>query len=218
MNVRKNGRHRVLVISPHPDDEAIGCGGTLRKHVLEGSRVHVVFLTSGEAGGHGRPPAETGALREREAQAAADVLGIERIEFYREPDGKLRATPGLVERLRTKLARWRPKRIYLPHGQETHEDHRAAARLLRRALAPAEAADLHPEVRLFEVWTPLQRMDEIVDISNHVETKRAAIQAYASQCAVMRLDEAILGLNRYRGEMHSWPGGDYAEVFAAMRR
>jgi hypothetical protein len=34
----------------------------------------------------------------------------------------------------------------------------------------------------------------------------------------MRLDEAILGLNRYRGEMHSWPGGDYAEVFAAMRR
>ena len=41
---------RVLVISPHPDDDVIGCGGTLRRHVLDGDEVRVIYLTSGERG------------------------------------------------------------------------------------------------------------------------------------------------------------------------
>ena len=61
-----------------------------------------------------------------------------------------------------------------------------------------------------------QRIDEVVDISPYVEIKREAIRAHRSQCAEIDLDQAILGLNRYRGEMHSWPGGDYAEVFARL--
>jgi len=70
----------------------------------------------------------------------------------------------------------------------------------------------------FEVWTPLQRIDHIVDVSRHIKVKIAAIRAYRSQCAVMRFDEALIALNRYRGEMHSWPGGDYAEVFTIWKR
>ena len=70
---------------------------------------------------------------------------------------------------------------------------------------------------MYEVWTPMQRMDHIVDITPYVDIKRRAIRAHKCQCAVMKFDEAILGLNRYRGEMHSWPGGDYAEVFVAMK-
>jgi LmbE family N-acetylglucosaminyl deacetylase len=70
-------------------------------------------------------------------------------------------------------------------------------------------------VRFFEIWSPLGDVDEIVDISDVIDEKRRAIRAYRSQCAVMRLDDAFVGLARYRGEMHSWPGGPYAEVFAA---
>jgi LmbE family N-acetylglucosaminyl deacetylase len=55
-----------------------------------------------------------------------------------------------------------------------------------------------------------------VDISHFLQKKLAAVRAYRSQCAVVGFVEAVRGLNRYRGEMHSWPGGDYAEVFARL--
>ncbi len=66
---------------------------------------------------------------------------------------------------------------------------------------------------MYEVWTPLQEMDHIEDISDVIDDKIAAVRAYRTQCNVLRFDDAILGLNRYRGEMHSWPGGPYAEIF-----
>jgi LmbE family N-acetylglucosaminyl deacetylase len=208
---------RVLVISPHPDDEAIGCGGTLRKHVVEGDSVSVIFLTSGEGGGHGREPRETARVREEEAGAAAAILGLAHAEFWREPDGRFRATRQLTERLRTRLQEWEPDVVYVTHEEEMHPDHRAAVRLVRRALTGAAAPAVRPTVLMFEVWTPIQWMDQVVDISAHIEIKMAAIRAHRSQCEVMRFDEASLGLSRYRGEMHSWPGGDYAEIFAELR-
>jgi LmbE family N-acetylglucosaminyl deacetylase len=105
----------------------------------------------------------------------------------------------------------RPDVIYVPHDREMHRDHRAAARLLRRALSNGRPRTA--DVLAYEVWTPLERMDEIVDISAYVEEKLAAIRAYKTQCDVLRFDEAFLGLARYRGEMFLWPGGPYAEVF-----
>ena len=207
---------RVLVISPHPDDEAIGCGGTLRRHVTHGDAVHVIFLTSGEMGGHGRSPEKTIRLREQEAATAAGILGLAAIEFWRQPDNAFRATAAVVERLRDKLKKLRPRIIYVPHEREDHPDHRAAYRLVRRAMNGNGLPGRRPTVLLYEVWTPLQWMDEAVDISRYVEVKRAAIRAYKSQCAVMSFDEASLALNRYRGEMHNWHGGRYAEIFMEL--
>lgn len=208
---------RILVLSPHPDDESIGCGGTISRHVAEGDQVHVLFLTCGEKGGHGRSESVTAELREKEARAAAKILGIERTEFLRLPDGALRADATLVGSLSEKIRKWKPQRIYLPHGQESHADHRVAFRALRRALSDRGNSKSKPEVLMFEIWTPLQVLDEIVDITPYVDVKRAAIQKHVSQCQVVGFDEAILGLNRYRGEMHCWPEGEYAEVFQRLK-
>lgn len=97
-----------------------------------------------------------------------------------------------------------------------HSDHQAAARLLRASLRSLPYKD-DIEIRMFEVWTPLEAMDEVVDITSHIKTKIKAIQKYKSQRQFVKFDEAILGLNRYRGEFHSWPGGDYAEIFLRMK-
>jgi LmbE family N-acetylglucosaminyl deacetylase len=205
---------RVLVISPHPDDESVGCGGTLRRHAVEGDEVHVVFLTSGEVGGHG--VAHTASVREAEARAAAAILGVASTDFWRARDGALCAVAPLVARLRARIDELRPDVIYVPHAREMHQDHRAAARLLKRVLANGRAPA--SEVLAYEVWTPLERMDEIVDITPYLDEKLAAIRAYRTQCEVMRFDDAFLGLARYRGEMFLWPGGPYAEIFVRWPR
>lgn len=204
---------RVLILSPHPDDEAIGLGGTLRRHVEEGDEVQVIFLTSGERGVRGQEPAKTARIREQEAAAAAKVLGYEAFEFWRVPDGAVKVSPAILGRLTEKLRTWKPDLVYAPHPGEMHPDHRASLRLLRRALLGRRK---RPMVRLYEVWTPLRQIDHVEDISGEIDVKLAAIRAHKSQCAIMRFDESAHGLARYRGEMHSWPGGPYAEVFMRL--
>ena len=61
------------------------------------------------------------------------------------------------------------------------------------------------------------KMDYIIDITPYIYIKRQAIAAHKSQCEVLDFEEATLGLNRYRGEMHCWPEGDYAEVFQEIK-
>ena len=203
----------ILVISPHPDDEVIGCGGTLAKHIAAGEAVEVIFLTSGEKGGHGRSAEETVKVRELESHAAARIMQFANIRFWHEPDGAFIAAENNITRLAEEIIQNPPLIIYAPHEQEAHPDHREAAKMVSRALESLPDNMIKPSVRFYEVWTPIQQIDEIEDITAFVDTKRAAILAYKSQCDVLAFDEAILGLNRYRGEMHSWPGGDYAEVF-----
>jgi LmbE family N-acetylglucosaminyl deacetylase len=207
--------NRVMVISPHPDDEAIGCGGTVQKHVLVGDVVHVEVLTSGEKGGHGSDENETALCREQETETAAAILGIQHVEFHRQKDGRLNASRRLIQLLAERIESWKPHIIYVPHLAEQHPDHRAATRALQQALKMVQGIE-QPRVLAYEVWTPLQRLDEIVDITPYLETKLRAIAAYDSQCRVMDFVAAARGLARYRGEMHCWPGGDYAEAFADL--
>jgi len=205
---------KVLVTSPHPDDEAIGCGGSICWHVERGDEVLVLFFTSGEGGGHGRGEAATVEMREAEAHEAAAILGYSP-HFWRLPDGGLTPARDLVERLQGLLAAEGVTLVYVTNAREMHPDHRAACELVRQAVSglPAER---RPDVLMYEVWTPLARCDEIRDITHFVEMKRRAIRAHASQCEQISFDDAILGLNRYRGELLSWPEGDYAEMFERM--
>lgn len=206
----------VLVVSPHPDDESLGCGGTIRSHVTAGGTVKIVFVTSGDRGAPGPTTADTVRIREGEAAAAALILGVDDIEFWRGPDGAVEAGKPLVGRLCDTIAELDPDVVYAPHCREMHRDHRAVGRAVIRAVG-AVAPTRRPAVRLFEVWSPLHDFGYVQDISPHVDAKRAAIAAHQSQAALGRMDDALLGLARYRGQMFSGcpATSDYAEVFAA---
>jgi N-acetylglucosamine malate deacetylase 1 len=203
----------ILVVAPHPDDETIGCGGTLIRHVRRGDRVTAVFLTSGELGLKQLAPKEAWRVRESEAQEAAGVLGLADVRFLRCPDwfvsDHIEEAAAL---LRPVLAREQPALIYVPHALEWHPDHKAALPVLRSALGQRDVAS--PTIRTYEVWTPLPEYDHVEDISGSIEQKLRAVRCYASQLVDLHYDRAVEGLNAYRGEMAA--RRPYAEVFATL--
>jgi LmbE family N-acetylglucosaminyl deacetylase len=199
----------VLVVAPHPDDESIGCGGTLRLHVERGDRVDVVFLTSGELGLEELEPDAARKVREDEAERAAALLGLTRLEFLRHPDwfvgDTLDAACAGVSQLVEELA---PERVLCPHALEAHPDHAAAARVVDRVWERLR----RPFQRVaYEVWTPMSEFDDVEDITTVMEVKRAAVRTYASQLTSFRYDDAVDGLNRFRGALAGHC--EYAEVF-----
>ncbi len=203
----------VLVIAPHPDDETLGCGGTLIRHVQRGDRVSAMFLTSGELGLKQMPHEEAWRVRESEAQDAAQVLGLADVHFLRCSDWFLSDhIEDTASLLRPLLARLQPALIYVPHLLEWHPDHKAALPVLTMALAPPYAPS--PSIRTYEVWTPMPEFDHVEDITGSMEQKLRAVRCYASQLTELHYDRAIEGLNAYRGEMAA--RRPYAEVFATL--
>ena len=202
----------VLVIAPHPDDESIGCGGAIRLHHQRGDHVHVLVLTSGERGLPELPAGLARSMREAEAQKAAEVLGVDRIDFFRLPDfGLLRSVGSGAHWLREVMKARMPGIVYLPHPEESHIDHMAAAPIVRSALSRIGSRTETPILRTYEVWTPLTLYNTVEDISAVMEQKLRAIRCHQSQLRSFQHDEAAQGLARYRGVMTA--NGRYAEVF-----
>lgn len=200
----------VLVIAPHPDDEAIGCGGALCKHAANGDRIAVVFLTSGELGLKHLPAAKARAIREREARAAARILGVKKLHFLRLGDWFVGdSVKAGARRLRLVVRGEAPQLIYVPHEAEWHPDHRAALRMLLLALGAVRGKP--PAVRAYEVWTPLVCHDHVEDITGVMKRKLRALRAHRSQLAEFEYERAVSGLNAFRGELSA--RCRYAEVF-----
>jgi LmbE family N-acetylglucosaminyl deacetylase len=198
---------KVVVLAPHPDDESIGCGGAVLRHLQTGDSVAVVFLTSGELGLQGLPAAEARALREREAEAACAVLGVGPPTFLRRPDWSLaEGVDEAAEALAPFLTNEDPALVYVPHEGEAHPDHRAALPILRVALGQRR-----PDVLAYEIWSPLQSWHDVVDVTDVIDTKLEAIRCYRSQLDQFRYDDAVLGLNQYRGALAG--SCRYAEAF-----
>ena len=212
-------RGRVLVVAPHPDDEAIGPGATLVLHRRLGDPVEALFVTSGVHGDNRGRMSESDyvALRRGEAQAAAQALGLGRTEFWDYPDGMV-VTEGdlaaVVERLAGHIVVTRPDVVYAPHPGEQHSDHHFVAVAVQRAVAAARARVRAPRVLGYEVWSPLQP-DWAVDVGAVYEDKLAAIRCYRSQLELNDIPRAVDGLNRYRAVLLP-PGGVYAEAFADL--
>lgn len=217
------GAQRIVVLAPHMDDEVIGCGGTIARHVDAGADVSVVYLTDGRRGaahvnrlrGAEQRAAELAliARRKEEAHRALAVLGIRKLTFLDCEDTRLEVDPTIAARLQALLLEVRPDIVYLPFFLEHHPDHRAVSPAL---IAATEGTDLAFQCHGFEVWTPLFPNCAVwIDVS--MERKKQAMAQYESQLEDDNdLMHAMIGLASYRSVVRSRAQGRFAEAFCVL--
>jgi LmbE family N-acetylglucosaminyl deacetylase len=205
--VDKPEGHKILVIAPHPDDEVIGCGGTVRLHRQLGHTVTILYLTDGERGIKNMNPIKTAELRRYEAVRSSGHLDVpeENLHHLHLRDGDLINQSGTNYDFRDILEASDPDIIYLPSFIESHRDHYAANILLKNNLVKSAT------IAAYEVWTPLIP-NRLVNISRVIDDKRKALEEHASQLKELDYLDAALSLNRYRAAMYR-KESQFAEAF-----
>ncbi|HCF49941.1 MAG TPA: hypothetical protein DER60_06645 [Syntrophomonas sp.] len=215
----------VLVFSPHPDDDVIGCGGSILKHSEVGHMVAVAYLTSGEAGNIRYSKTELARVRETEARQASALLGTNEVIFLHNEDGYLGYNKDTLIPVVNLIREKQPDIIYVPHKNDGHKDHIATNEIVLEAIERARSPFFHDltgkpwlvkDVFCYEVWTPLQNITYVEDITVQMQRKLVALAMHQSQIENRDYHEAIQGLNRYRGVMTR--KGMYCECFEILRK
>ncbi len=180
---------RILVVAPHPDDEVLGCGGTLSLCTGRGAHVHVLIVFDGAAGDpQGKfESADYVARRQREAEAGGRSLGLTNYTFWGLPEGHLASSEELdqgAERLAELVARLQPELVLAPWVGDGHRDHRTVAEAVSRWLSLAEGGgrEMGIDVWGYEVWSELPP-DQLVDVSGVWPRKVEALEQHQSQLA-----------------------------------
>ncbi|MGC9439665.1 PIG-L deacetylase family protein [Streptomyces sp. WG5] len=212
----------VLVVAPHPDDDVIGCGGSIAKHVRNGARVTVVVVIARERSA--LDDAVTDAEFAAETETAAKTLGVHRCVRFAEPSRDFTLSRRVHLALVRVMREVRPQVVYLPHDHDDDVEHRMVHQLTTEALWMAQSEFFQesgerpmpaPHLVLgYEVWAPMARFQYAEDIDGQIETKVEAMRAYVSQLRHAAWDEGIRGLARYRGTVSA--GSGHAEVFQVL--
>ncbi len=173
----------LLVFGPHPDDIEIGIGGIVARHTTAGHRVGLCDLTHAELSSNGTPE-----QRQKEAEAAARVLGAAWRENLGWPDGGIAATPEIVRAAVALIRQARPRAVAIPYWDDRHPDHGNASRVLREAIFKS---GLRRYDSGHEAWRPEWTCHYfindgatpsfVVDVSSVYQQKRKALDCFRSQ-------------------------------------
>ena len=180
----------VLVVAAHADDEALGCGGTIARHVEEGDAVHLVLMADGV--NSRRETSETDFARRIEAsKRAQSILGISSSQSLELPDNQMDSAPLLeiVQKLEPILEEIQPSVVYTHHYGDLNIDHRLTHVAVMTVCRPVPGSSVR-EIYGFEVlssteWATQQGSpflpNYFVDITQQLQTKLYALEAYAEE-------------------------------------
>jgi LmbE family N-acetylglucosaminyl deacetylase len=215
-------RASILVIGAHPDDDIIGCGGSIEQHTKRNDNVHVAYLTSGESGNREYPPEILGPMREQEARKSGALLGVQAtaFSFLHYPDRMLSeakdaASQNIVDIIRDT----QPNRIYLPHASDGHPDHEAVFAATQQAFHEIDDTDFDAdtcEVLGYEIWEPIKAPNHFIALSARGLAKKIqAMRVHKTQMLKMAYDDKIVQTATKRGQDSAI--SQYAEAFHLYR-
>jgi len=216
---------RVLVVAPHPDDETLGCGGTIAKYASQGHEVSVLVVSGHLPPLYKREAYETTV---REAQNAFAILGVAGSRFLEIPATMIGSEPVHVvnQRIAEAIQAVNPHIVLCPFP-DRHIDHRLIFDSVMVATRPVGAARNIEMLAAYETlsethWNaphiePAFGPNWVVDISGFIEKKLQALKCYESQIPVFpgaRSIEAADALARFRGTQ---AGFGFGEGFQVIR-
>jgi LmbE family N-acetylglucosaminyl deacetylase len=222
---------RVLVLAAHPDDEVLGCGGTIAWHVDQGHDVAIHLMAEGATSRLNLPDrvvmaTELESLRSS-ARKAAKILGAS-ISFDDYPDNRMDSVDLLdvVKSVEKLIAEIRPERVYTHHSGDVNIDHRIVHQAAVTACRPLPGQSVR-SLFFFETpssteWQPSTSAEVFapnwfVSIDRTIERKREALKAYASEMREFphsRSLVAVENLAKWRGAS---AGVSAAEAFMLGR-
>jgi len=213
----------ALVVAPHPDDAELGMGGTILKLQAEGWKVGILDLTSGEP-----TPLGSLAVRQAETEAANQFLGNPWRKNLGLPNRQLEPTLLARRAVAAVLRQTRPKLLFAPYWEDAHPDHTAASKLVddARFWSKLSKSDIpgtphHPQRILYYFSVHLripERPSLLVDISEHLDAKLAALRAYRSQLVDNQPADRVSVIDAVRDRTRYWgqfAGVGHAEPFAS---
>ena len=201
---------KVLVLAPHPDDEVLGCGGTIAKHAREGAEVYLCVVTKAYPP---EWPEDEIKARKEEVLRVNGILGITKTLFLDFPTVKLDTVPqkDLSESIARIIDEVKPDVLYIPHRGDVNPDHRLVFDAAMSAVRPNPGRTIR-KVLAYETLSETERTAPVVenaflpnlyvDITETLEAKLKAMSEYKLELKEFphpRSLEAISALARLRG-------------------
>lgn len=225
--------NKILVVAAHPDDEVLGCGGTIARHAEAGDQVNVLIVAEGATSRQQQRDRTQATLElsnlAKAAQRAGEILGAKGVELLDLPDNRLDSLDrlDLIKEIEMRVARHQPQVVYVHHAGDVNVDHRRLHEAVVTACRPTPGNTVQ-RLLSFEVassteWqapgsAPAFQPNWFVDISAQWARKRDALEAYNSEMRPWphaRSIEALEHLARWRGAQ---VGVEAAEAFCLLRQ
>jgi LmbE family N-acetylglucosaminyl deacetylase len=216
----------VLVVAAHSDDEALGCGGTIAKHVAQGDSVYAVFLADGVTSRVAASEKEQ-AERDFAAKQAHKVLGIKQSFMLGFPDNRMDTVPllDIVQKLEQVVTDVKPQIVYTHHNGDLNIDHRVTHQAVLTACRPVPGSSVK-EIYTFEVLSATEWNNPLVrpfmpcvfiDITEYLQTKMNALAEYNLEMRESPHSRSLENAKRLAELRGSSVGVNAAEAMMAIR-
>lgn len=194
---------KILIVSPHPDDESIGVGGLLS---LFPKQCEIIVMTDGRYGNADYAPDEMINIRKKEFISAMDCVGVSVYQFFAYEDGTLLQNKKCFSRIDFSCYSY----VFVPNPHDNHGDHTACCEYVIDSLRKRGRHGIR--VFQYEVHTPLADVNCCIDIGKVINRKKEMIKCFASQLKTHPYEEQIIALSAYRGYQNEQPG-KYLETY-----
>ncbi len=221
-------KNNILCIAAHPDDEALGPGGTLIKHTLNGDSVNIIILSEGESSKSKNN--KKNPYRKKNAEAWSKLAGTNLYDIYDFPDQELDKIPQLriVKKVEQAVEKLKPNIVYIHYPNDINKDHKTASAIALAAIRPISYHGINPEIRSFETPSSTEQAPSLepfyfkpnlyVSIEDVWTKKIEALNAYKTELRDFPHPRSIKYLESLSVKRGVEAGLEKAEAFYLIRK